>query len=188
MRHVGTSPRPHPAGCPHRRRGGRGDLPGRLIVPFFLRTAPKRRTIPRHPGTYAEKQWKCLSLNHLRARRSFSSQGQSRPIKPNQGVFDALRANCAPGPFLRFAAVPQRRQTPKSEAANFSYFHLISLLFTCFHFAAPPGRAGTLPVRPPGQTRSNPVKPQKPGLTTFAPDSESEPAGRSLLPQKGPAR
>ena len=156
MRHVGIRPGPHPGGCAQRRRGARGGLPGKLILPFLTFTAAPKCIFLRLLRLFAANQFKCLSMNNLRSQTAFPNQGQSRLIKVIQGVFDALCVNCA----------------PKSMAANLSYFELIPLNSSYFHFAAPPGGATTFIISPPGQTWSNPVKPQKPGLTRSDPVTE----------------
>ena len=43
--------------------------------------------LPRLLNLFAAIQLKWLSMNHLRARLTFSNQGQSGPIKPNQAIF-----------------------------------------------------------------------------------------------------
>ena len=192
MRHVGIRPGPHPGGCARRRHRGRRELPGQSNLPFSTFPAAPKCIFLCFLRLFAANQFKCLSLNHLRSQTVFPVQGQSRLIKVNQGAFYALCVNCAPRPFLRFEAGSRARQhpAPKSMAAIFSYFQLIPLNSTYFHFAGPPGRAGTFTMHPAGQTRSNPVKPQKPGLTGVDPDSESELTGlpETLRPQKGPDR
>jgi len=105
---------------------------------------------------FAENKCKLLSINNLRQQTAFPVQGQSSLIKVNQGVSYALCVNAA----------------PKSMAANLSYFELIPLNSTYFHFAPPPGGAGTATISPTGQTRSNPVKPQELGLTRSDPLTE----------------
>jgi hypothetical protein len=51
-----------------------------------LKIFPTSR-FPRLLNLFAAIQLKWLSMNHLRARLTFSNQGQSGPIKPNQAIF-----------------------------------------------------------------------------------------------------
>jgi hypothetical protein len=57
----------------------------------FLAPALKPGLLLRLSGVLAKNKQKCLSLNNLRLKLkrhpSMANQGQSRPIKPNQGVF-----------------------------------------------------------------------------------------------------
>jgi hypothetical protein len=54
---------------------------------YFMIPALHRRPFLRLLRLFAANHYKLLSMNNLRLQTSFSNQGQSGPIKPDQVVF-----------------------------------------------------------------------------------------------------
>jgi hypothetical protein len=111
-----------------------------------------------------------LPMNRLRARTSFSNQGQSCPIVPNRVIF--LNRSAHTHHSITPPLLPEFGIRVFRVFRGRLPFHLFPLNSSYFHFAAPPGGATTFIISPPGQTWSNPVKPQKPGLTRSDPVTE----------------
>jgi hypothetical protein len=59
-------------------------IPAPQQWPFLRILDPKAFGVD---SLFAASQFKCLSMNYLRAKPGFSGQPQSSPVKVNQGIF-----------------------------------------------------------------------------------------------------
>jgi hypothetical protein len=196
VRHVGIRPGPHPGGCARRRHGGRRELPGQSILPFATFPAAPKCTFSQCNSVES-----CNSTKNLTAKNAKTTE-----TRPYGYSLRSLGSLWLIRPWLRLAALRLLRLFAANQFKCLSLNHLRLqtgfpvrgqsrpikvnqgvFIATC---AAPPGGAGSSTTSPTGQTRSNPVKPQKPALTGFDLGSESELTGfpESLRPEKGPDR